>query len=126
LRAFHLAHSLVLAVFRHSAALPPHQRFVIQAQLQRATLSVACNLVEGCSRTGLNEYRHFVSVALASAREAEYLVSVVTELGFLPSSAAQDCRNRCNAVVGALQNLLKALERLDRAPGRQPPAPSSP
>ena len=112
LRAFHFAHSLVLAVFRHSAALPPHQRYVIQCQLQRATLSIACNLVEGCSRSGLKEYRHFVSTALASAREAEYLVCTATELGYLPPSAAQDCKNRCNVVVGSLQNLLNALNGL--------------
>jgi four helix bundle protein len=117
LRAFHLAHSLVLAVFRHSATLPAHQRFVIQSQLQRAALSTACNIVEGCSRSGLKEYRHFVNVALASAREAEYLLSVASELGYLQPAALHECRNRCDALVGSLQNLLSALEEMAGEPG---------
>ena len=106
----HIAHALVLAVFRHSAALPAHQRFVIQPQLQRAALSVPCNIVEGSARRGVNEYRHFVSIALGSAREAEYLVAVASELGYLTAPAVEECRNCCDAVIGSLQNLMRALD----------------
>jgi len=112
LRAFHHAHSLVLAVFRHTPSLPPHQRFVIQSQLQRAALSVPCNIVEGCSRRGLNEYRHFVNIALASARETEYLVGVAAELSYLPPNAIAECNSCCNLAIASLQNLLGALTRL--------------
>jgi len=89
--------------------------------LQRASLSVACNLVEGSSRQSLKEYRHFVSTALASAREAEYLIRVATELSYLPAAASEECRTCCVSVVASLQNLLTALDKLaprgERAPG---------
>jgi four helix bundle protein len=113
LRAYHLAHALALTVFRHSSSLPPSQRFVIQQQLQRAALSVPCNIVEGCARRRLPEYRHFANIALGSAHETGYLIQLATELGYLPGAATTECRDCCAAVVGALQNLMKALEHME-------------
>jgi four helix bundle protein len=118
LRVYHHAHGLVLAVFRHGEAFPPAQRFVVRQQLFRAVLSIVCNLVEGCARRSVHEYRQFVSIALGSAREAEYLIDLSGELSYLPPAAVEDCRCRCKAVVGSLQNLTKALEELsDGGPG---------
>ena len=74
LRVYHHAHGLVLAVFRHGEAFPRDQRFVIRQQLYRAVLSTVCNIVEGCARRTGYQYRHFISVALGSAREAAYLI----------------------------------------------------
>jgi len=113
----------VLAVFRHHDAFPPDQRFVVRQQLQRAALSVACNIVEGCARRTLNEYRHFVNVALASARETAYLVALSAELGYLTRPADEECRNICEAVVGSLQNLTTALEQMDDESPKNRPKP---
>jgi four helix bundle protein len=112
LRVFHDAHGLVVAVFTCGDAFPPEQRFVIRQQLYRAVLSIVCNLVEGCARRTVNEYRHFVRIALGSAREAAYLIDLSGELSYLPLSALADCRTRCKAVVGSLQNLTRALESI--------------
>jgi four helix bundle protein len=113
LRAYHLAHALVLAVFRHAPALPRDQRFVIQQQLQRSALSIACNIVEGCARRHIREYRHFINVALGSARETDYLLGLISELKYLPQEASSECTTCCRAAVGALQKLSTALERLE-------------
>jgi four helix bundle protein len=112
LHVYHHAHGLVLAVFRHGEAFPREQRFVIRQQLYRAVLSTVCNVVEGCARRSPSEYRHFVGIALGSAREAEYLIDLSGELSCLPPVAVNDCRSRCKAVVGSLQNLARALEQL--------------
>jgi four helix bundle protein len=112
LRAYHLTHALVLIVFRHANAFPRDQRFVIQQQLQRAALSIACNLVEGCARRTAAEYRQFVNIALGSAREAAYLIDLAGELSYLPDPVVRDCRICCQRVVGSLQNLLRALEAM--------------
>ena len=113
LRVYHDAHGLVLAVFRYGEPVPASQRFVIRQQLYRAALSIVCNVVEGCARRTVGEYRHFVSIALGSAREAAYLIDLAGELSYLPPAAVQDCRLRCRTVVGSLQNLAQALENLD-------------
>ena len=112
LRAYHLSHELVVAVFRHAHSFPREQRFLVQQQLQRAVLSIPCNVVEGCARRTAREYRHFVNIALGSAREAAYLIDLSGELSYLPAHAVDECRIRCDAVVACLQNLMKALERM--------------
>ena len=112
LRIYHESHALVLSVFRQSGNFPREQRYVIQQQLQRATLSIVCNLVEGCARRSTSEYRQFVNIALGSAREAAYLIDLCAALSYLPQPVTDDCRIRCKRVVGSLQNLMCALERL--------------
>jgi len=112
LRAYHLAHTLVLVVFRHAHNFPREQRFVIQQQLQRAAVSITCNLVEGCARRTTSEYRHSINIALGSAREAAYLIDLAGELSYLPPPVLHDCRICCHQVVGCLQNLMGALEEM--------------
>jgi four helix bundle protein len=109
---FHHAHGLVIAVFRLGDAFPAEQRCVIRQQLYRAVLSTVCNIVEGCARRTTNDYRHFVNIALGSAREAAYLIDLAGELSYLTPAAVNDCRSRCKAVVGSLQNLSRAQEDL--------------
>ena len=111
LRVYHESHALALSVFRHSDGFPREQRYIIQQQLQRAALSIVCNLVEGCARRSASEYRQFINIALGSAREAAYLIDLSAELSYLPQPVTDDCRNRCKRVVGSLQNLMRALER---------------
>jgi four helix bundle protein len=113
LRVYHESHALVVSVFRHSGGFPREQRYVIQQQLQRAALSIVCNLVEGCARRSAHEYRQFVNVALGSAREAAYLIDLSAELSYLPKPVTDDCGIRCKRVVGSLQNLMRALERFN-------------
>jgi four helix bundle protein len=110
LRVYHHAYGLVLAVFRLGDAFPVEQRFVIRQQLYRAVLSIVCNIVEGCARRTTNDYRHFVNIALGSAREAAYFIDLAGELSYLTPAAVDDCKYRCKAVVGSLQNLSRALE----------------
>jgi four helix bundle protein len=110
LRVYHESHALVLSVFRHGGEFPREQRYVIQQQLQRAVLSIVCNLVEGCARRSASEYRQFVNIALGSARETAYLIDLAAELSYLPQPVTDDCRMRCKNVVGSLQNLMRALE----------------
>jgi hypothetical protein len=45
------------------------------------------------------------------AREAAILIDLSGELSYLPVTAVDDCRSRCKAVVGSLQNLARALEK---------------
>ena len=118
LRVYHESHALVLSVFRHCSGFPREQRYIIQQQLQRAVLSIVCNLVEGCARRSASEYRQFVNIALGSAREAAYLVDLTAELSYLPQSVTDDCRIRCKRVVGSLQNLMRVLAGFTGDPRR--------
>src|SRR2546425_12773073 len=72
LRVFQMADDLVVRVYHATRGLPVEERFGLQAQIRRAAVSTASNLVEGCARRKTGEYLQFVNVSFGSAAETRY------------------------------------------------------
>src|SRR5262249_37861454 len=83
LRVFDLADDLLLEVYRITGNFPAEERYGLQAQLRRAILSTATNIVEGCARKTEKDFANFINVSTGSAAESRYLVDVSIRLGFL-------------------------------------------
>jgi four helix bundle protein len=103
LRVFNLAHHLVLAIYRETGNFPRDEWFGIRAQMRRAAVSVATNLVEGSARLGTGEYVNFVNIARASASEVGYLVLLASELGYLSPRATELLQGKCGNLVPQLE-----------------------
>jgi len=80
--------------------------------MRRAAVSIACNIVEGSARGTVREYLRFLYIALGSAAELQYLVSLASELGFSDSKEAAPLRERSGDVVRQLQALVTRIEVL--------------
>jgi four helix bundle protein len=102
LRVFHQADGLVVQVYRDTAEFPVNERYGLQAQLRRAAVSVATNIVEGSSRATQTEYRRFLEIAHGSARECTYLIGLSTRLGFMKSGELADSYDRVAAALLAI------------------------
>jgi four helix bundle protein len=87
--AFEAADALVLAVYRATRAFPSHERFGLTAQLRRAAVSVATNIVEGCGRETAADYGRFLMIAFASCREAQYEIDLAIRLEYVEGEAAK-------------------------------------
>jgi four helix bundle protein len=109
LRVFKLADDLVLEVYRITAGFPFEERYGIQAQLRRAAVSSAVNIVEGCARRTERDYANFVNVATGSAAEGRYLVDVSIRLGLLGACDHQDIVQRFDDLVAQLKALRNSL-----------------
>jgi four helix bundle protein len=72
-----LADALVLDIYRETRTFPAEERYGLQAQIRRASVSVSSNLVEGSARRGDVEYLNFCNIACASAFETRYLLDLV-------------------------------------------------
>jgi four helix bundle protein len=107
--AFHAADALVLAVFSATRAFPAQQRFGLAVQLQRAAVSVAANTVEGCARETATEYARFLSIAYASAREAQYEIDVAIRLELVSADVAQELRLAADRTSQLLNHLCTSV-----------------
>jgi four helix bundle protein len=109
LRVFTLADSLVEDIYKISDAFPVAERFGLQAQLRRAAVSTACNIVEGSARRSTKEYLSFLNVAAASSAEAGYLVGLSCRLRFIRANVAISVEERYIQLSAQLQALISSL-----------------
>jgi four helix bundle protein len=109
--SFRESDALVLEVYRTSTSMPAEERFGLQAQLRRAAISVATNIVEGSARPGESEYCRFLRVAYASARETSYLLDPAARLGLIDAKRAAELVRRYGSVLAALYKTAQAYER---------------
>lgn len=86
IRAWELAHSLTLEIYRATAAFPVDERFGLVAQMRRAASSIPMNIAEGAGRESKAEFAHFVSISVGSASELLYQLRLSSDLGYLSAA----------------------------------------
>ena len=111
LSAFQLADRLALAVYKHTVDMPPEERFGLTMQIRRAAVSVPSNIVEGCSRRSESDYLRFLDMALASACEVEYQLTLAARLGFLRDDQHRPVADLAAQTAKVLNGLIRALRR---------------
>ena len=115
LRVFTQADQLVLDVYAKTATFPDDERYGIRAQIRRAAVSVAANLVEGCARSTTRDYLRFVNISTGSAAETLYLLDLSTRLGYLRAEVYRDFEPKYSALLKGLKKLIRSLtERMEK------------
>jgi four helix bundle protein len=111
LKAFHLADTLAVCIYRETAPFPVSERYGLQSQLRRAAVSVPANIVEGSARRSDADYIRFLEIALSSACEVDYLIDLSERLSFLDREALGRCKNCSIQTVKALPKLITVLSQ---------------
>jgi len=105
-----LADALVLDIYRETRTFPAEERYGLQSQIRRASVSVPSNLVEGSARRGDIEYLNFCNIACASAFETRYLLDLAFRLELLAPAVHETLIPRLTHLCKSLVRLVIALE----------------
>jgi len=114
LRAWQLAHELVLAVYRSTGTWPSAERYALSSQARRAAFSVAANIVEGAAKGGQKEFRRFLDMSIGSISELRYVLRLAYDLGYLSNTefiGLDSKRDRTARVLWGLYRAVKATVR---------------
>lgn len=111
LRAFEFADNLILRTTSVpvSAEFPDDEKLGLQAQLRRAAVSIATNIVEGSARRTTREYVQFLNIATGSAAEVQYLLELAYRLKFLSAGDFKEVLEQCTELLKCLKSLVNAL-----------------
>ena len=108
LRAWVAADAVVLRIYQLTKDFPSTELFGLRSQMRRAAVSIPSNIAEGCGRNTRPQLRQFVRVALGSANELEYQVSLAGRLGFVPKEHADALETEIVDVKRMLAGLLRS------------------
>lgn len=93
-------------VHRCALRFPPLDTYVLGTQLRKAALSAASNIVEGCARNSPADLAHFLDIALGSAREVEYQLTIARRLGYTVDPAIESTASEtCKVLRGLIQSI---------------------
>lgn len=110
LRAFEVADTLVVGIYRWTTTFPAEERFGLTSQLRRAAVSITSNIVEGSARSSEREYARFLEMAFSSACEVKYQIDLALRLEFGRPDEGQALQLVSNSTVNLLSRLLQHLD----------------
>ncbi|MEK6650063.1 MAG: four helix bundle protein [Bacteroidota bacterium] len=76
------AHQHVLAVYALTGTFPKNELYGLTAQMRRAAVSVAANIVEGFKKSGVQDKLRYLNIAEGSLEECKYHALLSADLGY--------------------------------------------
>lgn len=122
LEAFRLADQFVLAVYEVTRHMPREELFGLTAQLRRAAVSTAANIVEGAARSSEREFVQFLNIAMGSLREAGYHLSLAVRLRMIEPELATGAEQAYEHAAKVLHGLIRSYRS---APDNPTPGPAA-
>lgn len=126
LTAWQKAHEFTLAVLQTIERRTRASQQVLVNQLRRAAISVSANIVEGSGRSTAAQFASFLNIALASAREASYLIRLAADLRVIRTSERAVLEARCDQVCRLIVPLIRHLQQARPRATRRPRASRAP
>jgi len=109
LRAFVLADEVAVMIYQMTKSFPKNEVYGLSAQMRRAAVSIASNIVEGCARESLNEYLRFLEIAFSSLKELHYQFSLASCLEYLDDHHKSEWESKLIETEKVLSSLVRSI-----------------
>lgn len=103
------SHQMTLEVYGQTKRFPREELYGLTSQFRRAMASVPLNIAESCGRSSDADRARFIDMSMGSSCEAEYLILLSRDLGYLP---ADDAKRLDTSVQEVKRMLVSYSQRL--------------
>ena len=101
---------LAILVYDITARFPKEEKFGLVSQIQRAAVSIASNIAEGCGRVSNNELRHFVTISMGSCFEVETQMILASRFGYVEDERLKEFERLISEVQKMLFGFYNSLK----------------
>jgi four helix bundle protein len=108
---WHLAMDIVIDVYNISEALPDKEKYGLQSQIRRCSVSMPSNIAEGCSRRSDKAFAVFLEISLGSSFELQTQLMIGERTGYFKKEALVDLFERLDKFQRKANSLLSKMER---------------
>ena len=105
------AHRLTLEVYDATRAFPKEEMYGLTSQMRRSASSIPANIAEGCGRNGDVELARFLDIAMGSATELDYHLTLARDLGYLQQAQYDRLATEVNGVSRMLASFIARLRQ---------------
>jgi len=105
-----LSHSFTLEIYSLTNKFPKEEIYGLTSQFRRASSSIPTNISEGCGRDSDAEFNRFLTIALGSASESEYLIILSKELNYIDSTSFEKLNSDINIIKQKIYSLKQKLK----------------
>jgi len=101
---------LVISIYEVSRYFPKEEMFGITNQMRRAAVSITNNISEGTGRQYKKDTLQFLFIANGSLNEAENMVLIANELGFINETKIIELSEKIEEVRRLLKGFIKYFQ----------------
>jgi four helix bundle protein len=101
--------ALAKSVYQLTLHLPTSEKYVLQSQLRRCSVSIPSNIAEGCGMETNQATKRYFQIALGSAYECETQILLAESFYGNLLTNNQDTLHQCREVQKLLASFIKAL-----------------
>lgn len=103
-------------VYRFVRPFPASEKFGLQSQMQRSSVSVSANLAEGSGRSSTKDFIRFIEIAFGSLMETVSHATIANRQGFLKTGDYQTLYDSAERLGRILSGLRTSLRRKNTEP----------
>lgn len=92
--------------------LPGKEEYGLKSQIKRASVSIASNIAEGCSRSSEREFKHFLEISLGSSFEVETDFIIAERLKFISTEEVVTFLNSMHKEQRQINSLISKIRRI--------------
>ncbi len=101
---------LAKSVYQLVTELPSDEKFGLNSQIKRCSISIPSNIAEGAGRNSNKEFKYFLSIANGSTTELETQLLLIERLDLVPEVDIKEAMAQCKEIKNMNFSLQKSLK----------------